>query len=232
MRWKPLADCARAMIGRAQIALSRKNTMHAIRLLCLTACLLLPAALAFPAAALDTPAAQKATAAVDRIGVPGPIRFDGRDFALAWSSNPGPSLYKQEYLPAGQVPESFTEMILIDVRPATANAAATVAAMAEGFKQRKASDPVTNYEVLRSGKGDEYILDFVIAAPHDKAGVVVEWNAYRYRDTPDGNGTIMVGISRRGYGDAAVRALLTGLKDSRPRDIQAIAALVVPVRMP
>src|SRR5690606_31522441 len=35
----------------------------------------------------------------ERLGVPGPVVFQGTAFALAWSSNPSAGYFKQEYLP-------------------------------------------------------------------------------------------------------------------------------------
>ena len=62
--------------------------------------------------------------------------------------------------------------------------------------------------------------------------MILEWNASRYTNTPDGLGWQMVGISRRAYGDAAARALLTGLKERRARDIDMLAKLVLPAATP
>lgn len=126
--------------------------------------------------------------AVDRIGVPGPIRFGKTDFALQWTSNPPPELYKQEYVPAGQRVQRDDSMILIDVRPVGAGVAQTAAVMVEQIDGRKATDPVANVELLVNDAGDEVLLDFLISAS-DPSGIIVDWNAYRYVRGPDGQGT-------------------------------------------
>ena len=54
-------------------------------------------------------------AVVERLSVPGPVQFGNETFVLAWSSNPAPSLYKQEYLPAGEVLERYRSMFMVDV---------------------------------------------------------------------------------------------------------------------
>ena len=174
-------------------------------------------------ALLLAPIAALAADASDRIGVPGPIRFGDTDFVLQWVSNPSPELYKQEYVPAGQRVERYDSMLLIDVRPFGADLAQTARAMIEQIEARKASDPVANVEVLVNEAGDEVLLDFLLSAS-DASGVIVEWNAYRYHRGPGGQGTTMVGISRRGYGDAA-RAFLVDLKTRRPQDIATLSAL-------
>jgi hypothetical protein len=188
--------------------------------------LLLVAALASGAAL--PPAAAAAEPVVERLGVPGPIRFGDTDFALSWSSNPSPELFKQEYLPAGQDPEHYDAMVMLDLRPDGANAGQMAAGMIEQLKARKASDPVTHYDLLINEHSGEVLLDFLISAPDPKDGLLVEWNAYRYVTEADGTGTRMLGISRRAYGDAAVRAFLVALKDARPRDITTLGKLPLP----
>jgi hypothetical protein len=165
---------------------------------------------------------------VERLDVPGPIRFGDTDFALSWSSNPSPELFKQEYLPAGQDPERYDSMVMLDLRPNGANAAQMAAGMIEQLKARKASDPIANYDLLANTESGEVLLDFLISAPDPKDGLLVEWNAYRYVTEADGTGTRMLGISRRAYGDVAVRAFLVALKETRPRDIAALAKLPLP----
>lgn len=159
----------------------------------------------------------------ERIGVPGPIRFGDTEFALQWTSNPSPELYKQEYVPAGQRVERYESMLLVDVRPLGGDVAQAAGAMIEQIKARKASDPVANFDVIVNEAGDEVLLDFVLSA-RDASGVIVEWNAYRYVPGPGGQGTTMVGISRRAYGEA-VRDFLVGLKTRRLQDIDELAAL-------
>jgi hypothetical protein len=189
-------------------------------------CLLLVAALASGAALPVAAAASEPV--VERLGVPGPIRFGDTNFALSWSSNPSPELFKQEYLPADQDPERYDAMVMLDLRPDGANAGQMAAGMIEQLKARKASDPVTNFDLLINEQSGEVLLDFLISTPDPKDGLLVEWSAYRYVTEADGTGTRMLGISRRAYGDVAVRAFLAALKDQRPRDIATLAKLPLP----
>lgn len=170
--------------------------------------------------------------AIDRLGVPGPVTVAGRTYALAWSSNPGPQLYKQEYVPAGQQVETYRDMLVIDVRPGTANARTTAATMARMIEQRKASDPFANYELLIDKQTTGMVLDFLLADRDANGQRIMEWNLYRYEDTPDGKGSIMVGISRRAYGDTQARAMLSTLKEQRVRDRDVLVALELPLKMP
>lgn len=170
-------------------------------------------------------------APVERLGIPGPISFAGTRYALAWTSHPSPALYKQEYLPAGETLERYQSMLMVDLRPSEGNAVQSAAGMVKTLNARKATDPVVNHDLLVKDDGSGALLDFVMSSK-DASGVIIEWNAYRYTTTPDGRGSQMVGISRRAYGDAAARALLTGLKESRAKDIDALAKMTVPVAKP
>ena len=55
--------------------------------------------------------AQEAT---DYLDVPGPITLADTDYALSWSSNPQAGYFKQEYLPAGAVPERYQSMVMVE----------------------------------------------------------------------------------------------------------------------
>lgn len=207
--------------------MSRANTCRAAALLGLAALSLVTV----PTVSAQSPAHAEHAAPVERLGIPGPIRFGDASYALSWTSHPSADLFKQEYLPKGQDAERYTSMVMIDLHPAGGRAVLAATAMVETLKARKAADPVVNYDLLFKEDGSGALLDFVLS-DQSASGVILEWNAYRYTNTPDGLGWQMVGISRRAYGDAAARALLTGLKESRARDIDMLAKLVLPAATP
>ena len=60
---------------------------------------------------------------------------------------------------------------------------------------------------------------------------IVEWSAHRYTTQPDGTGTVLVGIARRGYGEGAID-FLKSLKAVRQRDIEALSQLKIDVVAP
>lgn len=184
------------------------------------ACVALAAALIGTQASAAPPAK-----AQDRIGIPGPVKFGSESFALAWTSHPSPQLYKQEYLPAGQNVERYTSMLMIDV---TTNRTPQQMAseMVASLDARKASDPVTNYSMIRNPSTGELILDFVLHAEEPGTDGIVEWNAYRY--TAEGKGTRLVAISRRAYGKGVDPFLRTQLKPMRTRDVATLSSLTVP----
>lgn len=171
------------------------------------------------------PASSPAAAdAVDRLGLQGPIAFDGKAFALAWSSHPSPTLYKQEYVVAGDSVERYAAMLMVDLRLDGPDAEAMARSVTAQVEARKATDPVANYDILTNPATGEVIIDFLMSAAGADGQLIVEWTAQRYANRPDGAGTTLVAFSRRGYGDGA-RDFLVGLKASRGRDLQALSSL-------
>ncbi|MBJ3784149.1 hypothetical protein [Devosia sediminis] len=177
------------------------------------------AALAVSILGLVSPLAQD-----DAIGIPGPIEFEGVSFDLVWTSHPTDTDYKQEYLPAGQAVEAYQQMFMIDLMTDGPTPDVAANAMVQSLEQRRANDPVVNFEVIRNTGTGEVILDFVLSSD-DGEMLIVEWNAYRY--VPTDSGLAMFGISRRGYDDE-VTDFLTNLKSMRQPAIEALAFMEVP----
>ena len=50
---------------------------------------------------------------IDRLGVKGPLEFNNINFKLAWTDKPNDIYYIQEYLPDGEKPERFNQMLTI-----------------------------------------------------------------------------------------------------------------------
>lgn len=165
----------------------------------------------------------------EMLGVPGPVRFQDTEFALAWSSRPFHNYIKQEYVPAGEAPEHFNQMFMIEADTDTSPQAAA-SAQVDFLKKRKGSDPVVNYALIRNDATGEIILDFLISDA-STGEAIVEWNAYRYAPLAEGGGVALYAISRRGYGDGA-KPFLQGLKDSRHPAINALAAFDAPKLTP
>ncbi|MDR7126356.1 hypothetical protein [Pseudotabrizicola sp. 4114] len=175
-----------------------------------------------------TPAS--AQGVTDYLGLPGRIAFDGQSYELAWSSQPNAGYAKHEYIPAGQVPETYESMIMVEVLAADIAPLAMATAQVEILNERKATDPLVNMELMQNDQTGEVLLDFLLSSRDDAGDYIIEWNAYRYAaiETPDGAPAgLLFAISHRAYGDDA-EAFLKGLKDRRPGQIQALAAAPLP----
>lgn len=171
---------------------------------------------------------------VDHLSLPGPIEFNGESYRLSWSSHPTPSYYKQEYLPPGQTSERFQRMVLIETSVRGVDVNGAVAAQVNRLNKRKSTDPTVNFAAFKNPKNGETILDFILSAKDAKGEDVVEWNAYRYaawRGKGGESGVLLVGISRRAYGDDATD-FLRELKSVRPAEIKALASYPLPIVRP
>nr|WP_295889328.1 hypothetical protein [uncultured Devosia sp.] len=178
------------------------------------------AAVAIVSLALALPA----TAQEEALGIPGPIVFEETSFDLAWTSHPSEAYYKQEYLPAGEAVDSYNQMFMVDVLVEGATPESAAADMIAGLKERQASDPVVNYDMIANEATGELILDFLLS-DSSSGTVIVEWNAYRY--VPYGDGLMLFAISRRGYDDDA-SDFIARLADWRTSSIEALAVMELP----
>lgn len=179
-----------------------------------------PAVMLAVALSLATPAA----AQQDAVGIAGPITFDGTAFALAWTSHPAELYYKQEYLPAGEALESYGQMFMVDVLVEGATPESAAAEMIASLEQRKANDPVVNYDMIGNETTGELVLDFLLS-DSSTGTLIVEWNAYRY--VPYGDGVLLYAISRRGYDDGA-SAFISDLANWRTNAIESLATMELP----
>jgi len=168
--------------------------------------------------------------AVDRIGVPGSIEFDGKPHALAWTSNPSNGYFKQEYLPAGQDTATYTQMIMIDVLETGVDVKTALASQVRFLNQRKTTDPMVNMAIVENKATGEMLLDFIISDDSTKGKSIAEWNAYRYKPHTgrDGRkGVMLFALSRRAYNDD-IDGFLRELRVLRPGLISKVARYPLP----
>jgi hypothetical protein len=166
----------------------------------------------------------------DYFAIPGPVTFNKTNYYLSWSSHPNDNYYKQEYLPSGEKAETFSNMIMIEALVGDMSLQDAVQTKIAEIEQRKKTDPVANYQIIKNPSTGEYLLDFVYSQSTGNKTSVVEWNAYRYvslKDKSVSNGVLLFAYSKRGYGDAVTNFLKT-LKTGRQADINMIAAYKIP----
>lgn len=191
-----------------------------------------PARLAAAAILIAAATPVMAEGGMDFLGVPGPISFAGAEYEMDWSTRNETGYYNQEYLPAGQELETYTEMFMVQAVTSGATPESAAAAMVSDLNRRKGNDPVVNYEIIQNDATGEIILDFVLS-DSSTGTTIVEWNAYRYAPLDDsGDGVALYAISLRSYGDDGAREFLTGLKTVRPEMIDALAQFEAPALDP
>jgi len=74
---------------------------------------------------------------VERLGVPGPLRYSATSFELKWTHKPAESYYVQEYVPRGETVEQFRQMLTLTVLAVDAEANAVEAMKIDELEKRK-----------------------------------------------------------------------------------------------
>jgi hypothetical protein len=195
-----------------------------------------PAAESPPAPAAEAPAAPAAEAPavaaepVDMLSVPGPLKLQGVEYALASADSPSPGYVRQGYLPKGETLETYDRMVMVEVVLGDLDPSTAAAAKVRELGLRKATDPTVNSAAIRDDKTGEVLLDFTISGQTPDGVGIAEWNAYRYSPYKAGDqkGVVLFALSRRAYGDKRA-AFFKSLKKTRPAAIKALIATKPPV---
>ena len=166
----------------------------------------------------------------DRIGVKGPLEFNGVNFNLAWSDKPRDNYYIQEYLPEGQKPENFDEMLTIHLFATDMSLEDAVKQKGKELTKRKNSDPLCNYQITESPDGKEYMVDFLLSENKGDDMTIAEFNVYRYKQADLGNnqkGILVYAYSGRSYGED-ITPFLEKLKDEKINYLNEMALTNIP----
>ena len=166
----------------------------------------------------------------DYLGIPGPLAYNKSAYNLAWSSHPADSYFKQEYLPANERSETYSNMLIVEAVVGDVSLQNAVSDKVNELEQRKQTDAVTNYQLIENKAKGEYILDFVLSESAGSKTSVVEWNTYRYmklNDKSGKKGIVLFSYSRRAYGNASAN-FLKSLRTERLNDINYISGYSVP----
>lgn len=140
---------------------------------------------------------------VNYYGSPDTISFNKVNYKLSWSSHPTETFYKHEYLPKGENENDFENMVLIDFIQGDFTTKDVVGNKISELQQRKLTDGLCNYEVIKNKNSDDYTLDFIMSVSENNYLKIVEWNCYRYKyyvDSAGHKGVILFGVSKRAYG--------------------------------
>ncbi len=169
---------------------------------------------------------------VNYLGIPGPVSVQKVPHQLVWSSHPDPSLYKQEYLAAGDAFPNYKSMVTIDFVLTESTVDQAVAAKLRDLEQLKKSNHDVNFEVISNAATGEKIIDFLIgqnAADEQKS--LIERDVYRFKavKTKTGQrGIILFAVSTRKYGKD-IKPFLLKLKNEKPVLVSEVAKFAIPV---
>lgn len=168
---------------------------------------------------------------VNYLSIAGPIVFQKKSYQLQWSSHPDASLYKQEYLPAGDGLPNYKSMITIDFVVAAATVDDAVRAKLRELEQLKKTLDV-NFEVISNPSTGEKIVDCLLGQKAaDDAKSIYEHDVYRFKAVTAKSGQkgiLLYALSNRAYGKD-IQPFLTGLKAERRELVADVAKAAIPV---
>ncbi|MDB5117779.1 MAG: hypothetical protein JWQ79_3271 [Mucilaginibacter sp.] len=163
-------------------------------------------------------------------GISETLNFDKINYKLIASYHPNEHYYKQEYIPAGELPDHFNTMLIIDFYITEAPNKKLLELKEKELEDRKKTDVVANYEQFENTELGEYILDFILSdAKGDKISLV-EQNTYRYQNYIDKSrhkGILLIGLSKRGYGEG-IGDFIKSVKEDKINNINKLSTYPMP----
>jgi|GEM_PF-140196 len=164
------------------------------------------------------------------LGIEGPISLQKNTFQLVWSSHPDPSLYKQEYLTAGDAFPKYKSMITVDFVVTGSTVDQAVATKIRELEQLKSTYDV-NFEVIGNPATGEKIVDCLIGqtATNDQNSLI-ERDVFRFKPVKAKSGQtgiFLYAVSTRKYG-AEIKPFLTKLKMEKQILVREVAKLPIP----
>lgn len=164
----------------------------------------------------------------DFLSIPGPIELDGTEYFLSWSKPMSKTLYRQQYLPAEERMEEFTQLLDFSYFTKEIEMELAVRQKVEEIQDREKSDKYAKVNVIESPDGKEYIVDYSISENLTKGNSFIEYNVYRFKTIGSENGKsfLILSYAKRMYGD--LKSSARSLKKQREHIISTIIDYKVP----
>ena len=168
---------------------------------------------------------------INYLSIPGPFSVQSQVYQLAWSSHPDASLYKHEYLAAGDQFPNYKSLITVDfvVTPSTVGQA--VSTKIRQLAEMKKTNPIVNYELMENKTTGEVIIDCLIGqTAADERNSIVERDVFRYKSISAKSGQrgiLLFAVSVRKYGKD-INPFLTKLKTDKATLVNEVAKLSMP----
>ena len=93
----------------------------------------------------------------DYLGVGQSIEFNGKNYQLAWSSNPGEGYYNQEYLTDSSSLSNYNELLMVEAIKGSISTDDAVGVKVSELQEWKKSNPIINWNVYKNG--EERVID-------------------------------------------------------------------------
>ena len=169
--------------------------------------------------------------ATNFLSISGPIYVQKKSYQLSWSSHPDASLYKHEYLAAGDQFPNYKSMVMIDFVLTGSTVDQAVATKISQLEKLKATLPIVQFNLIANKATGEKIIDCLMEqTAADDRNSVVERTIYRYKSilTKSGQrGVLLFAVSTREYGKG-ITPFLVRLKTDKPILVNEVDKLSLP----
>ena len=169
--------------------------------------------------------------AINYLSLPGPFTVQNQVYRLAWSSHPDASLYKHEYLTAGDQFPNYKSLVTVDFVVTPAAVGQAVSTKIRQLEAMKKTNPIVNYELLENKTTGEVIIDCILGeTAADERNSIVERDVYRYKAVSAKSGQrgiLLFAVSVRKYGKD-ITPFLTELKIDKKILVNEMAKLPMP----
>ncbi|MBC7572263.1 MAG: hypothetical protein H7319_21410 [Spirosoma sp.] len=170
--------------------------------------------------------------AINFLGIQTLISVQKNTYRLSWSAHPDASLYKQEYLSAGDDFPKYESMVTIDFVLTESTVEQAVDTKLRELEGLKRTNPIVQYNIISNAATGEKIIDCLIGTnAAEERNNLVERDVFRFKGikTKSGQrGILLFMISNRKYGPE-ITPFLTKLKVDKPLLVNEIAKLTLPV---
>lgn len=153
------------------------------------------------------------------------IEFQGQSLRLAYvaeSPDPNDGRAINEYVPAGESLENWTQLIGIYHYPHQHDIKSVAGQM---VKALKASNPLARFQIHESEDGKRVMLDFIT---WDTKKGITEFNIFIYQKHPQGTGLVAQQYALRAYGQAEGLKFMEGLRETRTKSLEAVSNFTFP----
>lgn len=170
--------------------------------------------------------------AINFLEIQTPISVQKNRYRLSWSAHPDASLYKQEYLVAGDNFPKYKSMVSIDFVLTESTVDQAVDTKLRELEGLKRTNPIVQYTIVGNAATGEKIIDCLIGNnTANERDNLVERDVFRFKavKTKSGQrGILLFMVSNRKYGPE-ITPFLTKLKVKKPLLINEVAKLTLPV---
>lgn len=140
---------------------------------------------------------------IDRLNIPGPLKFGENEFFLALSKQNSPTWVQQQYIMRDDELSNYKELINISYFDKEIDMETAIRQKVDFVEKRRSKDKYTFVEVTESPDGKEIIVDYLTTETPNEGEPYAEYNLDRFKsfDTGEKKSFIILSYSKRIAGD-------------------------------